>query len=221
MKAIFTLEKVTSLEEIPNYWTKEDYFELLKLYDVPVAATLSEAECIEYLQMAVSELQPNEAANILLTFKLSDHLNENQIDQISNDMLIDKVCEEYPEINLHSDLFSVNQLLYKLYNGKFPNAKAISIEILAEIEGHTEVLSKEEILKYLMEMVSERNLIKRLFGDKLTHEATFEEANDIIWKLDVSDNHYTIITSEYWIADSEIEKTKVETEYVVVEEKED
>jgi hypothetical protein len=221
MKAIFTLEKVTSLEEIPNYWTKEDYFELLKLYDVPVAATLSEAECIEYLQMAVSELQPNEAANILLTYKLSDHLNENQIDQISNDMLIDKVCEEYPEINLHSDLFSVNQLLYKLYNGKFPNAKAISIEILAEIEGHTEVLSKEEILKYLMEMVSERNLIKRLFGDKLTHEASFEEANDIIWKLDVSDNHYTIITSEYWIADSEIEKTKVETEYVVVEEKED
>jgi hypothetical protein len=221
MKAIFTLEKVTSLDEIPNYWTKEDYFALLKLYDVPVAATLSEPECIEYLQMAVGELAPNEAANILLTYKLSDHLNENQIDQISNDMLIDTICEEYPEINLHSDLFSVNQLLYKLYNGKFPNAKAISIELVAEIEGQDEILSKEEILKYLMEMVSERNLIKRLFGDKLAHNVEFEEANDIIWKLDVSENHYTIITSEYWIADAEIAKTKVETEYVVVEEKED
>jgi hypothetical protein len=219
-KAIFTLEKVTSLDEIPNYWTKEDYFKLLKLYDVPVATNLSESECLEYLQMAVSELQPNEAANILLTYKLSDYLNENQIDQISNDMLIDKVCEEYPEINLHSDLFSVNQLLHKLYNGKFPNAKAISIEIVAEIEGHKEILSKEEILKYLMEMVSERNLIKRLFGDKLVHYVAFEEANDIIWKLDVSENRYTIITSEYWIADAEIEKTKIETEYIPLTEKE-
>jgi hypothetical protein len=221
MKAIFTLEKVTSLSEIPNYWTKEDYFELLKLYDVPVATTLSQPECIEYLQMAVSELEPNEAANILLTYKLSDHLNENQIDQISNDMLIDKICEEYPEINLHKDLFSINQLLYQLYNGKFPNAKAISIEVLVDIEEHKEELNKEEFLKYFSEMLSDRNLIKRLFTDKLVHNVAFKEAEDIIWKLEVSDNIYTIVTSEYWIADAEIEKTKIETEYIPLEETKD
>lgn len=221
MKAVFTIEKVSSLTEIPNYWTKEDYFALLKEFDVPVANTISDAECIEYLQMAVSELEPNEAAKTLLTYKLSDSLNENQIEQISNDMLIDKISEEYPEIDLHCDLFSINQLLFKLYNGKFPNAKAISIEILAEIPEYNEVLTKEEIIKYLMEMTSERNVIKRLFSEKLNHDTPFEEANDIIWKLEHNNNHYKIYTSEYWIADEEIVKSKVETEFVpmdVVEE---
>ncbi len=214
MKAIFTIEKVSSLSEIPNYWIKEDYFALLKEFDVPVANTISDSECIEYLQMAVSELEPNEAAKTLLTYKLSDSLNENQIEQISNDMLIDKISEEYPEIDLHCDLFSINQLLFKLYNGKFPNAKAILIEILAEIPEYNEVLTKGEIIKYLMEMTSERNVIKRLFSEKLNHDTPFDEANDIIWKLEHNNNHYKIYTSEYWIADEEIVKSKVETEFV-------
>jgi hypothetical protein len=214
IKAAFTIEKVTSLSEIPNYWSKQDYFELLKSFDVPVANTLSEEECIEYLQMAVSEVKPNEAAQIMLTYKLSASLNEHQIEQISNDMLIDKISEEYPEIDLHCDLYSINQLLYKLYNGKFPNAKAISIEILAEIEDNTEILTKEQILKYLMHMVSDRSIIKRLFSDKLAHDVPFEEAESIIWKLDHENNRYTLYTSEYWIADVEIIKSKIVTEFV-------
>ncbi|NHN27244.1 hypothetical protein FIA58_016295 [Flavobacterium jejuense] len=217
MKAIFTIEKVSSLTEIPNYWSKEDYFALLKAFDVPVADTLSNDECIEYLQMAVSELEPNQAAQILLTYKLSAFLNENQIEQISNDMLIDKISEEYPEIGLHLDLFSINQLLFKLYNGKFPNTKAILIEVLVEIEDYSEVLTKEEIIKYIMEMTSERNVIKRLFSEKLEHNTPFEEANDIIWKLEHSNDHYKIYTSEYWIADEEIEKSKIETEFISID----
>jgi hypothetical protein len=214
IKAAFTIEKVTSLSEIPNYWSKQDYFELLKSFDVPVANTLSEEECIEYLQMAVSEVTPNKAAQIMLTYKLSASLNEHQIEQISSDMLIDKISEEYPEIDLHCDLYSINQLLYKLYNGKFPNAKAISIEILAEIEDNTEILTKEQILKYLMHMVSNRSIIKRLFSDKLAHDVPFEEADSIIWKLDHENNRYTLYTSEYWIADVEIIKSKIVTEFV-------
>jgi hypothetical protein len=46
--------------------------------------------------MAITDFEPNEAA-IVLDYKLSDSLNEGQIQQISNDMLIDKISEEYPE----------------------------------------------------------------------------------------------------------------------------
>jgi hypothetical protein len=45
-----------------------------------------------------------------------------QIEQISHNMLIDKVCEEYPEIHMQDYSMSINCL--KLYNGKFPNTKA-------------------------------------------------------------------------------------------------
>jgi hypothetical protein len=217
MKATFSIEKVTGINELPNYWSKQDYLTLLKEFEVSVADTISEKECVEYLQMAVSELEPNEAAQIVLTYKLSEFLNENQIEQISNDMLIDKISEEYPEINLHCDLFSVNQLLFKLYNGKFPNTKGISIELIAEIDSYSSPLTKEEILKYLMEMVSERNVIKRLFAEKLVHNTPFEEANDIIWKLENNGNNYIIYTSEYWIADEEIISNKIETEFVPID----
>lgn len=214
-KAVFTIEKVTTLTEIPNYWKKEDYLELLNRLDVPVAQSISEEECIEYLAMAVSEINPTEAAQILLHYKLSGSLTEHQIAQISNDMLIDKISEEYPEIGLHCDLYSINQLLYKLYNGTFPNAKAIEIEITAEIEDFTGVLTKEELLKYLMEMVSDRSIIKRLYADKLAHENTFEEAEAIIWKMENDQIKYTIYTSEYWISDQEINQDKIETTFYI------
>jgi hypothetical protein len=76
--------------------------------------------------MAITDFEPNEAAAIVLDYKLSDSLNEGQI-QISNDMLIDKISEEYPEIAMQAPLYHINQLLFK-YNGKFPNAKATVME---------------------------------------------------------------------------------------------
>jgi hypothetical protein len=77
--------------------------------------------------MAITDFEPNEAAAIVLDYKLSDSLNEGQIQQISNDMLIDKISEEYPEIAM-APLYHINQLLFKAYNGKFPNAKATVME---------------------------------------------------------------------------------------------
>lgn len=221
MKAVITLDNVTKISEIPKYWSKEDYFALLKLFDIPVAATLSEAECIEYLQMAVSELEPNEAAQTLLTYKLSDALNENQIEQVSNEMLLDKIAEEYPVIDLHRDLFSINQLLYQLYNGKFPNTEAVCIEITAKIEGHEDPLTKEELLKTVSKLLSDRNLIKRLFTEKLEADGRFEEAEGIIWKLENNGDQYKIYTSEYWISSQDFELSEIETEFEKIEISED
>ena len=40
--------------------------------------------------MAISDYEPEEAASIVLEYKLSHYLNANQIEQISNEMLEDK-----------------------------------------------------------------------------------------------------------------------------------
>jgi hypothetical protein len=58
--------------------------------------------------MAITDFEPNEAAAIVLDYKLSDSLNEGQIQQISNDMLIDKISEEYPEICRLLYIISIN-----------------------------------------------------------------------------------------------------------------
>lgn len=204
MKAKLTISNVATINEIPKYWSADDYAYLLKQFDVPISSQLTENEQIEYLQMAVSEMAPNEAAQILLQYKLSEHLNENQIEQISNDMLIDRISEEYPEINLHRELFAINQLLFKLYNGKFLNTKATQLTVNVAIESYDTTLTQAEFLKLLLGMVADNNIIKRLYADELLPNGQFEQANDILWQFENTGNDYSIITSEYWLADQEI-----------------
>ena len=207
MKYKIEIQKVETVDEIEKYWTNEDYSALLGKFNYPDASSSDKESLKELLFMAISDFEPNEAAAIVLDYKLSNQLSEGQIQQISNDMLLDKVCEEYPEIDLHATLFHINQLLYKAFNGKFPNAKAtvINLEIVALDNDIKEMLTKEKVLKLLNRGLSDRNLIKRLFDDAMTNNASFPEAKDILWNLESTDSiNYKIITSEYWLSRDDI-----------------
>ena len=201
------IESANTVDQIEEYWTNEDYVKLLEKFDYPDASDADTASLRELLFMAISDFEPKDAAVIVLEYKLSEDLNEGQIHQISNDMFLDKVCEEYPEIGLHSILFHVNQLLFKAYNGKFPNAKATIIECsISPTEGENEIeLTKENVLKLLSNGLSGSNLIKRLFDHAMNENAPFPEAEDILWNLTTSDNvNYALTTSEYWLNKDDI-----------------
>lgn len=202
-----TIKKAYTVDEIEGYWTSDDYIKLLEKFDYPDAGDSDPATLKELLFMAISDFEPKDAAVIALEYKLSENLNEGQIQQVSNDMLLDKVCEEYPEIGLHATLFHVNQLLFKAYNGTFPNAKATIIECsFVPLEEESEIeLTKESILKLLNNGLSGSNLIKRLFDLPMTENLPFPEAEDILWEVQSTDNsNFTIITSEYWLSKEDI-----------------
>ncbi|MBG6109969.1 hypothetical protein H4V97_001528 [Flavobacterium sp. CG_23.5] len=197
-----TIKNAFSVDQIEDYWTNEDYVQLLEKFDYPDAAGADKESLSELLEMAITDFEPKEAAVIVLTYKLAEQLNEGQIQQISNDMFLDKVCEEYPEIGLHAKLFHVNQLLFKAYNGKFPNAKATIVKCsFAPLEEETvKELTKEDVLKLLSNGLSDSNLIKRLFDHQMNHNAPFPEADDILWDLTTTNNvDFTVTTSEYWL----------------------
>ncbi len=122
------INNIDSVNEVITYWTSDDFRALLTLFQYPDADQIKEEDLGSYLLMAITDVEPPEAAAILLTYRLSEQLTEGQINQISHEMLEDKVCEEYPDISLHAALFHINQLLFKAFNGKFPNAKASIIE---------------------------------------------------------------------------------------------
>ena len=201
------INNINIVEQLEGYWTDQDYIELLKKFDYPDATMADKENFAELLSMAINDNDPKEAAAILLGYKLADSLNEGQIQQISNEMLSDKVCEEYPEIGLHQDLFQVNQLLYRAYNGKFPNAKAIVVSCsISPADGDAEkALTRENILKLFSKGLSGSNIIKRLFDEGMNGSASFAEAEDIIWNLDTKDNiNYVFNTSENWIGKEDI-----------------
>jgi hypothetical protein len=221
MKFQLNIEAISTIDEIASAWSNADFAALLALLDYPDAdPNSSKEELRELLFMAIADFAPPEAAAIVLTYLLADQLTAGQIQQISHDMLIDKISEEYPDLALHYPLFNTNELLYKAYNGKFPHVKATVIELKFKAQGSDEVaVTRELLLRAFREQLSDRNVIKRLFAEQLVGKEPFPEAEHIIWELHPQgDDRYTLITSEYWLADDDFLATSFAGELAELKE---
>lgn len=220
MKVAVQISGIHYVNEIDTYWSNQDYQALLKLFDFPDADQVSPNELKEMLYMSITDFEPEEAAEIVLTYKLSEQLSKGQIQSVSHDMMGDKVAEEYPEPDLHFDLFNINQLLFKAYNGTFPNTEASVIEIELPNGLDEQIEMTEEIMtKIVSQGLSEKNLLNRLYADQLAGEAPFEDAAKFIWRLSKKDqNSYELLTSRYWIEKEDIRKTAYEAKVVFFEE---
>ena len=214
------INRIDTVNEVEGYWTIEDLIQLCERFNFPDAATAEVKNLPELLEMAISDYEPHEAAAIVLDYKLGEELNEGQIEQISHNMLIDKVCEEYPEIHMQGRLFHINQLLFKAYNGKFPNAKASIVHFsMTPVDGEPKGLTPENVLKLLNKSLSDRNLIKRLFDDQMTQNIPFPNANGIVWQLNTTDHvNYSLVTSENWINNDDIIASEYEAVLEEIEE---
>lgn len=219
MKYHIIINNIKTVDELKGTWSNNDMIQLLENFNFSDAAQSNPEELKDLLFMAISDFEPEEAAAIILNYKLSEKLNENQIEQISIEMLEDKISEEYADISLHHELFNINQLLFKAYNGTFPNAKATIIEF--EITPNKEI-SKEIILKALNASLSGNNVIKRLFSNQLAGKEEFEEAEHIIWDLKANENNsYTLTTSEYWISKDEFNEAEFDAEVIEFDQDEE
>lgn len=217
MKYLVKINAVKTTDELEGAWSNEDFKELLARFEYPDADQLKPAELKEYLFLAISDFEPNEAAAILLDYKCSDRLADGQIDNLSHEMLRAKTFENYSEIDLHQDLFNINQLLYSAYNGKFPPGKVNIVEVeLKDANGNAEEMTKETALKALSYGLSENNLINRLLSDQIEGHKAFPEAEGIVWDLQhKGDQVYSITISEKWLTKDEF--TSPEYECTVAE----
>lgn len=205
MNFTIRLKKIKSIEKIEGYWKKEDYIKLLELFDYSEASSVPESELLDMLLLAISDIEPDEAAETVLRYKLNSILKEGQIKNLAQEMLEDKVAEEYSDISLHYPLFNINQLLYEAYNGKFPNTLASVIDIELFFKSNI-YITKEIVLRTLSDLLSEKSLLKRLFNEQLDSEKELNDANSIIWDLKpMGENMYQFISSDYWINEEDFE----------------
>ena len=206
MNFTIKIKKIRSIDKIDGSWTSEDYINLLELFDYPDAANVPETELFDMLSMAISDYEPDEAAEVILKYKLCNTLNDGQIKNLSHEMLEDKVSEEYPDISLHYQLFNINQLLHEAYNGKFPRTLASVIDFELFFKNKIEI-TKEVVLRTMSDLLSEKSLLKRLFNTQLDSEKELKDAESIIWELKpIGENNYQLITSDYWLNHEDFEK---------------
>ena len=198
MNFTIRLKKISSIDKIEGYWTNQDYINLLEAFEYDDAKNTPDSELFDMLSMAITDLEPDDAAEIVLQYKLGDKLNSGQIKNLAQEMLLDKVAEEYPDIALHYPLFNINQLLYEVFNGKFPRTLASVIDLALLIDEEV-VVTKEIILRTISDLLSEKSLLKRLFDEQLDSSHELKDAESIIWHLtSISENNYQIISSDYW-----------------------
>lgn len=201
MKFTIKVNEIKSISEIPGYWTNDDYMNILEELEFSDARNSNPAELRELLEMALSDFEPEESAEILLKYKLKEELNAGQIQNISHEMVDDNEAEGNAEIGLHYALFNINQLLYSAFNGIFPNAKATKVEFeLSFKEDSKIIVTKTLALQTVCSGLTDNSPIPRLFEDQLNGKEPFGDAEKIVWELHNSgSNQYTMITSDYWV----------------------
>jgi hypothetical protein len=201
MKFTIKVNEIKSIDAIPGYWTNDDYVNILEELDFSDARNSNPSELRELLEIAISDFEPHESAEILLRYKLNEELNDGQIQNLSHEMADDNEAEGNPNIALHYTLFNINQLLYKAFNGIFPNAKATKVEFELIFKGDSKItVTKELALKAVCSGLTDNSPILRLFKNQLNGKEPFSDAEKIVWELHNSgSNKYTMITSDYWI----------------------
>ncbi|MCF0065275.1 hypothetical protein MUK70_05565 [Dyadobacter chenwenxiniae] len=192
------------IKELPGSWEKNDLVNLLNAMDYDNPTEIKDSELKEMCMMSLTDYEPEEAAKIVLDYTIAGRLTEGQIENLSHEILTEKLWEEYPELPLHPDLYRSTQLLYDAFNGKFPRAEAVQFTI--EINGDVTIFEENPeapIVRLLAAGMSDRSLIHRLFSDQLAGDL-FAEARDILWQLKkVSGGEnsvtYEIVSSAYWL----------------------
>ncbi|MVN74978.1 hypothetical protein GO988_01420 [Hymenobacter sp. HMF4947] len=206
----FTVERLSfqHLAELPTAWQNTDYQALLAKLDYENPSEVPPAELKEMCQLALTDLEPAEAAQLVLGYLFADELKEGQIAQLAHQMETEKLWEENPRLELHEGFYNATQLLYDAYNGKFPHPQAVefAVKITAADAADLTVFQPEPapaLLRLLAAGLTDHALLNRLFGEQLAGTA-FAEAPHILWHLTPSDQTatsltFTVISSAYWL----------------------
>lgn len=208
----FTVERLSfdTLSELPNSWQNQDYTALLNLMNFDGTAQIAPAELKAMCLMALTDLEPTEAAQLVLGYLFTEQHTAGQIENLAHQMLTEKLWEENPQLEQHEGFFKATQLLHEAYNGKFPRAEAVQFQVkltAEDAEGLALLLDRPEapLLRLLAQGMPDNTLLKRLFGEQLAGTA-FPEAEHIIWQArkvqqDANTLVLSVVGSAYWLDD--------------------
>ena len=138
MNKEFNVEILSFLKisEIENAWVADDYKALLSMMDIgeDELGGMSESDLEEMCLMSLNDAEHHESAKYLLTHIFKDEITEGKIDQLSHQMVENKLWEEHSDAACHRSLFNAYGLLRKAYNGIFkePTGVKFTIKITAD-----------------------------------------------------------------------------------------
>ena len=214
----FTVERLTfaTRTELPHSWQAADYRALLTQLHFDNPEALPEGELKEMAQMALTDLEPREAAVAVLTYLFPAELTAGQIENLAHQMLTERLWEENPELPLHRGFYQATQLLHEAFNGTFPSVKAVEFQVKCTAENAADLAvfgpnaddratAAAPLLRLLAAGLPGNALLNRLYADHLAGEQ-FAEAAAILWEVRALEQTadaitFDVVSSAYWLED--------------------
>ncbi|WP_310393394.1 hypothetical protein [Hymenobacter sp.] len=208
----FTVERLSfaSLTELPHSWQNQDYRALLQLMNYDNPDEIKEAELKDMCLMSFTDLEPREAAEVVLGYLFPEQLNAGQIENLAHQMLTEKLWEENPELPLHKGFYQTTELLHTAYNGTFPRAQAVQFRVKCTAANPDDLAIFADapaapLVRLLAQGLPDNALINRLFTEQLAGPR-FDEAQHMLWGLTTVSTAtdavvFDVVSSAYWLED--------------------
>jgi hypothetical protein len=217
------------ISEIENAWMADDYKALLSMMDIGEddLGGMSESELKEMCLMSFNDFEHHESAKFLLTHIFKDEITEGKIDQLSHQMIENKLWEEHADSTYHRSLFNAYGLLRKAYNGIFkePTGVKFTIKITANNNDSFAIFDSSlhaVIVRLLSNGLDETAILNRLYEAQISGN-NFPDAKNILWILkEISitekERQYEITSSDLWFGDLEERTVFVAKAHADIEE---
>ncbi len=204
----FTILSSTKIQRLDDFWTDDHMQAILANLDMDGLDDMTANERFEMATMALADLPPHEASELLLHVVLGERLREGQMDEIAHEMLVERLWEDHPDIALHEAFFNVGQLLCDCQPGRFPKPNGLRIQIRLDSDSADpaalgSIVNEATLVRAMGRKLDGNTRLVRMFDDQIK-SGPFPEAEHIFWRLDtVTDtgNELTIAVtgSEYWL----------------------
>jgi hypothetical protein len=176
----------SKLLEIEGARTAADYAGLLDAMDGGDVTEMSDEELREMCIMSLQELEPLDAAYLVLKHDMGDVLRDGQARNVAGEMREEKLWAEYVDSTLHERLFNVGSLLYAAFPRIFPkpDAARVRLEISADNAGARAELTDPPhaslLVRLLADGMESSAILRRLYHEELAGKS-FPNADEIAW----------------------------------------
>ncbi len=182
MKSTFDVSILTvqEIHSLPDAWSHEDYRNILERADFDDWNELDPSELKDYTLLTLQDLEPDEAAELVLKYKFQDRLKDGQIQNMAHEMMEEKLWEEYSDIRLHKELYHCSVLMRWAFPKRFPESDAIEckLAVSAQDQPGKELLhrvDKSFLARLLAHGMDDHAVINRLFDEQIAERRLLKQ----------------------------------------------
>lgn len=203
------VDGIEELTELDDSWLPTDYVAILTSQDVHGASQISPEELRDMCLFALQDLDPPEAAAILLRYKLGTRLSAGQIKNYSIESQHERLWEQSADLAIHKPMFAIASLLNSVNSMAFPTPDALRVSLTIQCDDKVglaifnDTMDRALLVRMLSAGMDDSAILNRLFGEQIA-EGKVADADSIIWSVSLTSSeptliHLKITSSAYWL----------------------